>query len=407
MKINQHKLKRQNRVIEKWSLNKGKGTLEAVTGFGKTYVAVLVIQDMNKRKPDRDTIVVVPTLYLKKQWEDIITNMNLKNVTVMVVNTAIKKNVTCSLLVLDEIHNYASTRFKGIFRVIKYNFILGLTATMERKDNNHILLEHYAPIIDTIDMKEAIENSYVSNFRIFNLGIEMSAKDALEYKSIGDKFYKFFSMFGHDFNTAMRCLSDPSYRKMYAEKMGWEEKETYFFAIAFNRNMQLRKKFLYYAQSKVDVAAELIKIFDVPTITFSEATEFADSLSIKSPKHCLSYHSKLKAKEKRIVMERFSDPQDKIRVINTAKSLDEGFDISGIELAIICSGTSSERQDLQRTGRAIRYSDGKLGMIINLYIKNTQDEKWLKARQKKNENIVYVKNIDEINEIVNDLKLTL
>jgi len=106
-------------------------------------------------------------------------------------------------------------------------------------------------------------------------------------------------------------------------------------------------------------------------------------------------------------MERFSDPQDKIRVINTAKSLDEGFDISGIELAIICSGTSSERQDLQRTGRAIRYSDGKLGMIINLYIKNTQDEKWLKARQKKNENIVYVKNIDEINEIVNDLKLTL
>lgn len=407
MKIDKVKLARQREIINNWKNNRAKGTFEGVTGFGKTFVAILIIQEMNSKRPDRTAHVVVPTRYLKTQWEEKVKKFELKNVTVETVHTTVKNPMSCDLLICDEIHNYASTKFKNVFRTVKYKFILGLTATLERKDNRHVILKSYCPIIDTVDMGEALDNGYVSEFRVFNLGIDLSEEDRKTYKKIGDQFYRFFAKFGHDFNTAMRCLSDPSFAALHDNRMGWEEGEARISAIHFNRNMLKRKQFLYYAESKVDTAVEIIKEFKVPTMTFSEATEFADMITTKLPKICKSYHSKMRKKDKTAVINAFQSEDEKIRVINTAKALDEGFDISGVELAIICSGTSSERQDLQRTGRAIRYSEGKLGMIINLYIKNTQDEKWLRARQKKTKNVVYVKSIDEIKEIVNDLKLKL
>lgn len=404
MKIDKEKLARQHQVIDKWKANRACGSLEAVTGFGKTYVALLIIADMNSRKPERTTQVVVPTHYLKKQWTGKIKEMKLRNVKVGTINTLVKSRSSCDLLILDEIHNYASTTFKKVFSVIGYKFILGLTATMERMDNKHTLINHHCPIIDTIDMKEALANGYVSDFRVFNLGIEMNEEDALTYRKIGDKFHKFFAMFGRDFDTAMRCLSDPSYCTLYAKRMGWTPEETKIFAINFNRNMQLRKKFLYYAPSKVDKAVELIERFKVPAITFSQTTDFCDSIYERLPKLCVTYHSKMGAKAKKEAIRRFQDKRTSVRVINTARALDEGFDIAGVEMGIICSGTSSPRQDLQRTGRAIRYAEDKLGMIINLYIKNTQDEKWLKARQKQTQNVLYVDSIEEIEEIINELK---
>ncbi|MDC6350731.1 DEAD/DEAH box helicase family protein [Zeaxanthinibacter sp. PT1] len=407
MKIDKVKLKRQQGIIEKWKSNRAKGTLEAVTGFGKTFVALLIIQDMNERRPDRSALVIVPTQALKKQWKGKIKEMKLINVTVEVVNTVIKKQWQTDLLVCDEVHNYAAKSYQNVFKCIRYKFILGLTATLERADNRHVIINSRAPVIDKVDMKEALANGYVSDFRVFNLGLEMDEKDRKEYKRIGDLFHKYFAFFSHDFDTAMRCLSDASFRKLYAERMGWEDRECFIFALNFNRNMQARKKFLYYANSKVEAAVKLIETFQVPTITFAQSTTFCDRIMEEIPKISVTYHSEMKAKERRESMAKFKDGRTKVRVIHTAMSLDEGFDVNGIEMALICSGTSSGRQDLQRTGRAIRYSEGKLGLIVNLYIKNTQDEKWLRSRQGKAENVVWVDSIDEIKNQVQQLKAAI
>ena len=44
MKIDKTRLIRQQKTIDIWKANGYKGTLEAVTGFGKTYVACLIIK---------------------------------------------------------------------------------------------------------------------------------------------------------------------------------------------------------------------------------------------------------------------------------------------------------------------------------------------------------------------------
>lgn len=397
MKINEKKLKRQNQIIDKWVKNKGKGTLEAVTGFGKTFVALLTIQRMNERHPDRTTLVIVPTLYLQSQWIQEVDSFNLKNVDVLVINTAVKANRKADLLVLDEIHNYASQEFIKIFEVTQCKFIFGLTATIDRKDSRDALLRMHCPVIDTVTIDEALAEGYVSDFTVFNLGIEMSAEDKKLYDKMNKDFHFNFAQFNHDFNAAMSCLSNPEYRNMYANMYKKDPQDLMVYALNFNRNMSKRKKFLYFAQSKLDMVRQLLQEFDdKKAITFSEGVEFAEKLQKSMPNSSVDYHSKMPKGVKSRNLRLFNDEKCDVNVIHTAKALDEGFDVRGIDLAIISSGTSSTRQDLQRTGRAIRYQEGKHAVIINVYIKDTQDERWLKARQKKSTNIIHVNSIEEI-----------
>ena len=128
-------------------------------------MAVLIIQDMNKARPDDTTLVIVPTRYLLDQWKDEIKKHDLKNVSVMVINTGVKSMRQTDLLILDEIHNYASDVFKGIFSLTHYHYILGLTATLERSDKKHYIIENECPVVDTISMKESLAMGYVSNFQ--------------------------------------------------------------------------------------------------------------------------------------------------------------------------------------------------------------------------------------------------
>jgi superfamily II DNA or RNA helicase len=113
----------------------------------------------------------------------------------------------------------------------------------------------------------------------------------------------------------------------------------------------------------------------------------------------------MKPYAKQMAIENFKDPRSDIKVISTARALDEGFDIQGVSMAIVCSGTSTSRQDLQRTGRAIRWAPGKTGLMINLYIADTQDEKWLRQRQKKTINATHVNSVKEIKEALSQASL--
>jgi superfamily II DNA or RNA helicase len=153
-----------------------------------------------------------------------------------------------------------------------------------------------------------------------------------------------------------------------------------------------RKKMLYINQSKVDSVYRLCTELELKTITFSESVEFANAVTKRVP-NSVSYSSKMPVKKRRAALNGFAEGD--FRIINTARALDEGFDVPGVELAVISSGSSSPRQDVQRTGRAIRFVEGKVGYIVNLYMPDTQDEKWMKARQKNSTNIQYVQSLDQ------------
>ncbi len=396
------RLSKQRQICSDWKKAGGVGSLEAVTGFGKTNVAMLLLEEMNKNHPERTGLVVVPTIVLKEQWEKEFKERKIKNATALVINSAVKEFRDINLLILDEMHRYAAETFQNIFKVVQYNFILGLTATMERQDGKHQLLKARCPIVATVTMKEAKKYGWVSDYRVFALGIELPEDELKAYEKLNKQFGRYFGMFGHDFKLAMSCLSDPNARHRAALERSTPlhtvtEQDVRVDAIRFSRAMHGRKKFINEHVIKLWYAKKVSDKFSKSSmLVFSETTDFADQLAEMIGDKAAPYHSGMGKKQQREVLKRFKDKRTKLKVLTTARALDEGFNVEGIDFAIICSGNSTARQAIQRIGRSIRFKKGKQAIVVNLFIKNTQDERWTTSRLSKIPNVVWINSLEEI-----------
>ena len=194
---------RQEEARVKWFKNKCRGTFEFATGFGKTWTAIKCIKSIIDRYRDFRVLVVVPTDNLKIQWIQHLDNNQLTfNVDVQIVNTVIKKNWQADILIIDEAHRYASETFQEIFRKVKYRYILGLTATFERLDGKHEILQKYCPVIDRVTTEEALVNGWLSEFKEYQVLIDVDDID--EYKEYNKEFTEHFEFFNFDFNLARK-----------------------------------------------------------------------------------------------------------------------------------------------------------------------------------------------------------
>ena len=117
------------------------------------------------------------------------------------------------------------------------------------------------------------------------------------------------------------------------------------------------------------------------TLVFCEYIKMADDVAEEMKKFGFptgTYHSGMKQKEREQMLQDFKD--NKLRVMVTAKCLDEGVDVPDCELGIILGGTKVKRQMVQRLGRILRYRPGKRARMYQIYIEGTIDVLWLKKR---------------------------
>jgi ERCC4-related helicase len=59
-------------------------------------------------------------------------------------------------------------------------------------------------------------------------------------------------------------------------------------------------------------------------------------------------------------------------------------------MAVICGLTSKGLTMIQRVGRIIRFQENKVGKIVILYVKDSQEEKWLKSSVKSLNNVTWL-----------------
>lgn len=473
MVIDERKLERQVEQVQTWITDGCSGTLEAVTGFGKTYMAILAIQRLHRKYPNVKVDVVVPKINLLDDWINPRTGHlrkhHLNNVEVFVVNTYCRfgrRNI--GLLIVDEVHNYASEEFSKVFQVAgcvkkaertkQDVYILGLSATLERLDGKHKLIEEYAPIFDRVTMEEAKREGYISNYQIYNLGLTLNDKDQEEYTKWHNIFNNSFGKFNHNFNLAMACAkgmnqlsevtveipTDTQERAIsrtmtktskewiwwYSQYQEWDgQKDSFWspsniskYAQQFMTSMRNRKTFIYRAEVKFETVLNLVNTFPVKTMIFSEDTTFADRITEAIGSTCKSYHTKIEgyietievfdkkgrvsSKPKRVskkevlhrTLESFKSKSG-IKQISSVRALNEGFDYEGVQLGIMASYNSSKRDDTQRSGRTSRkdYENlDKNAIIVNLYIKDSQEEKWLREKQRGKTGIKWINSISEI-----------
>jgi superfamily II DNA or RNA helicase len=90
-------------------------------------------------------------------------------------------------------------------------------------------------------------------------------------------------------------------------------------------------------------------------------------------------------------------------------AVNEGMDLPKLPVIIIAARTSGAKNHIQRRGRCLRFEEGKVSYVFNLYLKDTQDEKWLMKSQSTTDpdNIIFVNSVDEVLEKVNNLNKEL
>ena len=111
---------RQNESVDKWMKFKGRASVVAATGTGKTYIAIKAIKRLRKRYPNLDVLVLVPTTALKTQWEDTLAENGItNNVSIQVMMGASQRKNTCELLIIDECHRISSNKLFNVFNNVE------------------------------------------------------------------------------------------------------------------------------------------------------------------------------------------------------------------------------------------------------------------------------------------------
>ncbi len=243
-------------------------------------------------------------------------------------------------------------------------------------------------------------NGWISEYKVLCVPILLSENDKEEYDKMHREFNKHFATFNFDFEFAMKCVVDSNERQNLANRLGWDVGRVNAAVFNWNRNMRMRKDFLYHVESKIMAAAEIANKLKLQTILFGQSQKGADMIGDILGNECVVYHSKLKASQKKESVKKLTDGRTRIKYISSCKALEEGFNVEGLEIGICWSRTSKSLRATQSLGRICRFIEGKTAYFIELYIPETQDERWLKSSLKGQSNIFWLKRIEDVYNLI-------
>lgn len=345
--------------------------------FGKTRTAINCLNSVIKKYPSFRILVIVPSEALKNQWQSIlITNMLSFNSQVCIINTAIKYDWNVDILVLDEAHRYCSEEYSTIFTKVKYKMILGLTATLERLDGKHSILEKYSPVVDKVSLTEALTNGWVSTYKEYQVIIDVDDIDT--YLKWDNEFTRHFEFFNFNFKLLMALVGPQGFKRRieYRDLICQDEsqksevlKAITIHATAAMRALQNRKKFINNHPKKIEIAKKIIAARpNSKIITFSNNVKMAESIGGDV------YTGKVSKKKGNDLIDKFNNSE--FGLLNSCHRLNEGADIKGLSVAIILGLDSSKIKSTQRLGRAIRLEGDKRAEIFNIIINDTAETSW-------------------------------
>lgn len=434
MEVNNNKTIEQNLVLSKWKDNNYRGSWICITGGGKTKVGVIASAEFIRRDPNETSIVIVPTTNLKEnEWPNQFKLWGYEResdkVIIECIQTAYKwTNRHFNTVVIDEGHHVLQgEQFSNFIKNNTFDRILILTATPPEDPKVLEFLHSVAPIIHTTNTERALKLGLISPFVVFNLPVEFTEEEDKEYKRINSIYSFYENQLGGRFmafsqsskylkfknigkNGENICVYTPENRVIfrsavngvditseYCRDLTLEElvkfKDKLHAAKMYWKSLKERKNLLYNAENKIVMVKRIIDKFpDRKAIVFSESIAASNAISEALGDICLTFHSKMSDKDRSAALEQFKAEK---QVISSVKALNEGMDVPDCSLGICHSGSSKVRVSTQRLGRQLRLVEGKIAMYINLYVRNTQEFKWVQQRSKEIKSR-WVESLDEV-----------
>ena len=279
------------------------------------------------------------------------------------------------MIIFDEVHliGESAKSFSQIFDVVvedRRKAILGLTATIDENDPNFNTILSVLPPVRKYQVKEAVRDGRLARPVILPIKVNLTEAERRIYQdcsssitSISNKLNRFDAQ---SISLLLRRGGPPA-----------------FMAKTWFANVRKRRALLNCADNKILAAADIIskKHPKQRIMVFSETLESVHKLreELQSKRRIQSYviESKLKANERQEILSKWGVEFYPLLSVHT---LEIGYDVPEVGVAIILANTSNINQTIQRIGRVIRKSDGKeAAFIYAVYLTGTTDHQTLRT----------------------------
>ena len=369
----------QNQALDAWIASGNRGIIVLPTGSGKTLVGIKAISLLNT-----PTIVIAPTLDLVDQWrsrlnKEFKTDVGVlgggeRDIRALTVSTydsayihADKLGNRFGLIIFDEVHHLPAAGYKNIAEMFASPFRMGLTATYEREDGLHTELNRLVGGKVFERRVKDLTGTHLSPFRLEKIVVELTEEEQEEY----EKSQKVFSDYLARINLTIRSPADFQKLVMRSGRDPGARRAL----LARNKARDIA----YNSVSKIGKLSEILKKHDDGKMfIFTEHNKLVHRISRQFLVPSITYRTTIK--ERSEILDRFKSGI--YRAVVTSRVLDEGIDVPDADVAIILSGTGSERAFIQRLGRILRKKEGKEAVLYEIISAETSEVKTARRRKR-------------------------
>ena len=384
--------KDQRDAVDEWINKKGKGSIIYSTGTGKTEIAFECARKMASLIRKQNPLMVFKILFLVPRIVLIEQNINrlikygikkekigvyygekkdIKEITFSTYQSIIKNFDLLrqsDMIILDEMHMVSETakKLSKIFDVLYDNYdklILGLTATIDENDPRYSKIMKLIPPVKKYMIKEAVNDGRLSEPQVLLKPVKMNLEERRIYEQTTSTI--------KNISLELKASNPLIVSKLL--KTGGQRARL---AKLWFASVHKRKKLLNETNSKLNESVNIVKSHPKEKIMiFSETIESINNISEILKKNKIPsevIHNKIKTKQRQDILDSWGK---NYFVLLSVHTLEIGFDIPSVSIAIIVSNTKNMHQLIQRIGRVIRKTDEKSqSLIYVVYVDDTKDK---------------------------------
>lgn len=352
----------QAEALKAWWSAGRRGVVELPTGAGKTALAVLAME-----KVGRPTLILVPTIDLMLQWQAVLQKRF--GVEVGMIGGGVKERrpltVTTyqsaamqveffgdafGLLVADECHHLPAPAYRFIAEAMLAPFRLGLSATVARADGmEEVGYALLGPLVYQQSI-EGLEGEYLAPYDVVSVPVQLTEEEAQTYEAAREEYLGFLR------GSGVR-LDQGGWQRFVAVAHQTEEGRAAY------RAFRLQRRIALFSAGKVDALWQLlVRHRGDRVIVFSEDNESVYALSERFLAPAITHQTK--PKERKRILAEFA--AGTIKLVFTAKVLNEGVDVPEANVGVVLAGSGSVREHVQRLGRILRKREGKRAILYEI-----------------------------------------
>ena len=373
-----------------------RGIVEAVTGSGKTNVALAAAADANRR--GLFVLVVVPSRVLMNQWafrlaqalpscrigrlgDNFSDGVDGCDVLVTTRHSAstrrpVPPTEAGGLIIADECHGFGGKTLRQSL-IHDYQERLGLTATLERSDQavENTLLPYFGGVCYRYGFGPAIADGVCAQPRIAFVAVPLASEERVEYDDIETSLVQARQI--------LRAIPDMPQGSFSAfliavshlaeHDAGPNGKAAVTYLEAFSR----RREIVATSRAKYEVLSRF-----APLIKQAEGG-LLFTQTVKAANHVINRLDPLlnieiiTGETSRGERERILDElrAGTIDAVAAPRVLDEGIDVPNANLGIVISASRTRRQMIQRMGRILRRKPlGSGARFVILFASDTLED---------------------------------